>query len=239
LRPAIVIPYSIRAGIHGALALGPALGGGNIMAYTGLWGVYMNIIDILVIISLALFYILFLGRTILLYTQGIKVWVIGTSTKKLFEIVLEKILLPLALIIQFVFIIIAALHIQTPAIVSNFVITIAWIKYIGIVFCYAGLILFLLALISFGKAWRIGIDENNSNSLITTGIFKYSRNPIFLFMDLYVTGIMAIYPTVIFLLLATGTIIGIHLQIVREERFLLHKFGEKYVEYKSRTRRYI
>ena len=199
----------------------------------------MNIIDILTIISLALFYILFLGRTILLYKKGIKVWVIGTSTKKISEIILEKILLPSALLINFIFIIITALHINLPAIISSYLIKIIWIKYIGIIFCYIGLIIFLLALISFGKSWRIGIDEKNSNELVTNGIFKYSRNPIFLFMDLYFIGIMLIYPNIVFILLALGTIVGIHLQILREEEFLIKKFGEKYIEYKNKTRRYI
>ena len=199
----------------------------------------MNILDILTIISLALFYILFLGRTILLYKKGIKVWVIGTSTKKISEIILEKILLHSALLINFIFIIITALHINLPAIISSYLIKIIWIKYIGILFCYIGLIIFLLALISFGKSWRIGIDEKNSNELVTNGIFKYSRNPIFLFMDLYFIGIMLIYPNIVFMLLALGTIIGIHSQILREEEFLIKKFGEKYIEYKNKTRRYI
>ena len=183
----------------------------------------MDIIDILVIISLAIFYILFLGRTVLLYKKGIKVWVIGTSTRKISEIILEKILLPLALLISFIFTIITALHIKLPDIISNYLINLFWIKYIGIMFCYIGLIIFLFALISFGKSWRIGIDENNSNELITNGMFKYSRNPIFLFMDLYFLGIMLIYPNIIFILLAIGTIIGIHSQILREEKFLLNK----------------
>jgi len=199
----------------------------------------MEIIDILVIISLAIFYILFLGRTVLLYKKGIKVWVIGTSTRKISEIILEKILLPLVLLISFILTIITALHIKLPAIISNYLINIIWIKYIGITFCYIGLIIFLSALISFGKSWRIGIDENNSNELITNGIFKYSRNPIFLFMDLYFAGIMLIYPNIIFTLLAIGTIIGIHSQILREEKFLLNKFGEKYIKYKDETRRYL
>jgi len=199
----------------------------------------MDIIDILVIISLAIFYILFLGRTVLLYKKGIKVWVIGTSTRKISEIILEKILLPLALLISFIFTIITALHIKLPDIISNYLINLFWIKYIGIMFCYIGLIIFLFALISFGKSWRIGIDENNSNELITNGMFKYSRNPIFLFMDLYFTGIMLIYPNIVFILLAIGTIIGIHSQILREEKFLLNKFGERYIKYKNETRRYI
>jgi protein-S-isoprenylcysteine O-methyltransferase Ste14 len=202
-------------------------------------GSKMDSIDILVIISLALFYGLFIGRTILLYKKGVKVWVIGTSTKKFFETALEKILLPLVLALSFVLIIITALPLQLPATISNYLIKITWIKYIGILLCYIGLIIFLAALISFGKAWRIGIDETSANELVTTGIFKYSRNPIFLFMDLYFIGVMLIYPTILFALLAICTIIGIHLQILREENFLLNKFGNKYIAYKKQTRRYI
>jgi protein-S-isoprenylcysteine O-methyltransferase Ste14 len=202
----------------------------------------MKTIDCLVIISLTIFYILFVGRTILLYRKGIKVWVIGTSTKKLLENILENILFPV-LILWSIFIILTALHINLSAIISdyliNYLINILWIKYIGIIFCYIGLIIFATALLSFGKAWRIGIDENNSNELITNGIFKYSRNPIFLFMDLYFSGIMIIYPNILFITVATGTIIGIHFQILREEIFLQTKFGEKYMEYKKQTRRYL
>jgi protein-S-isoprenylcysteine O-methyltransferase Ste14 len=198
----------------------------------------MNVIDILAIISLLIFYILFLGRTILLYKKGIKVWVIGTSAKNLLEMILENILFPV-LAIWSIFIIITAFHIKMPSTISNYLINISCVKYIGIIFCYFGLSIFLSALISFGKAWRIGIDERNSNKLITTGIFKYTRNPIFLFMDLYFIGIMLIYPTVIFTLTAIGTAIGMQLQIMREEKFLSEKFGEEYQKYKKNTGRYV
>jgi len=148
----------------------------------------MRLIDIFVIISLAIFYILFIGRTVLLYKNGIKVWVIGTSTKKLLEIILENVLLPFLLLSSFIFIIITAFQINLPIMISAYLININWIKYVGIILCYAGLVIFLFALISFGKAWRIGIDEENSNELTTFGMFKFSRNPIFLFMDLYYIG---------------------------------------------------
>ena len=194
----------------------------------------MNIIDLIVIISLAVFYILFFGKTILLYRNGIKVWIIGTKTKKPSEILLSSLLL-----LSFIFIIITSLHIKLPIIISKFLINIIWIKYIGIIFCITSLGIFFLALISFGKAWRIGIDETNSNELITSGIFKYSRNPVFLFMDLYSTGIMLIYPNIIFIIIMICTILCIHIQILQEEKFLINKFSNKYIEYMKKTRRYI
>ncbi|MDR0572792.1 MAG: isoprenylcysteine carboxylmethyltransferase family protein [Tannerella sp.] len=198
----------------------------------------MNIIDVFVIISIIIFYMLFIGRTIILYKNGVKVWVIGTSTKKLPELILENILFP-ALLFWTIFVILITLHVNLPPIISRYFINIVWLKYIGIALCFVGLIIFLLALISFGKAWRIGIDEKNTNELITTGMFKYSRNPIFLFMDMYFMGIMLIYPNIVFIIIAICTVTGIHLQILREEKFLENKFGEKYIEYKRQTRRYI
>lgn len=195
-------------------------------------------INILVLISLLLFYLLFIGRTIILYKRGVKVWVIGTSSKKVFEIILENILMPV-LILWSIFVVLTALHIPMPDIISKLLLNIFWLEYAGILFCYLGLIIFLMALISFGQSWRIGIDEQNSHELITTGIFKYSRNPIFLFMDLYFTGIMLIYPNIVFIVITICVIIGIHLQILREEKFLLHKFGEEYSKYKTQTRRYL
>jgi protein-S-isoprenylcysteine O-methyltransferase Ste14 len=200
-------------------------------------GLKMNIFDILVIFSLAIFYVLFLGRTILLYKNGTKVWVIGTSTKKVFEIILENILFPV-LILWSIFLVLITLDTDFPQIIVMHLLNIFWLKYLGIIMCYIGIIIFLLALIAFGKAWRIGIDEKYSNDLITRGIFKYSRNPIFLFMDIYFLGITLIYPNIIFILITFGVIIGIHLQIIREEKFLFSKFGEKYVIYKKQTRRY-
>ncbi|GHU21719.1 hypothetical protein FACS1894164_02650 [Spirochaetia bacterium] len=198
----------------------------------------MSLIDILVIISLVVFYALFIGRTIILYKKGVKVWVIGTSTKRTIEIILENILFPV-LVLWSIYIILTSFHIELPNILSNNIFSILWIKYAGIIFCYIGLIIFFLALLSFGKAWRIGIDEQNSNELITNGVFKYSRNPIFLFMDLYFTGIMLIYSTIVFIIIAMEAVIGIHLQILREEKCLSEKFKKKYLEYKKQTRRYL
>ena len=198
----------------------------------------MDSIDVLVIISLAVFYVLLVGRTVLLYKKGIKVWVIGTSAKKPHEIILENILVPV-LLVWSIFVIAAAVRVSLPPVISKTVINPGWTKYVGITLCWIGLIIFLLALISFGKAWRIGIDENNSNELITSGIFGYSRNPVFLFMDLYFAGIMLIYPNAVFITVAICAASGIHLQILREEKFLLQKFGDKYAEYQKRTRRYL
>ncbi|MDR0724633.1 MAG: isoprenylcysteine carboxylmethyltransferase family protein [Prevotellaceae bacterium] len=195
-------------------------------------------VNILVITSLAIFYSLFIGRTALLYSDGIKVWVIGTSSQNRFEKILEGILFPF-LLLWTISIVCMALNLRINHIVFEILFSVSLLKWIGIVWCYIGLFIFLWALISFGKAWRIGIDKTHSNELVMTGIFSLSRNPIFLFIDIYFMGILLIYPNILFITLTLCTIIGIHFQIIREEKFLLNKFGEKYAEYKRKTRRYL
>jgi hypothetical protein len=94
----------------------------------------MKAIDILVLVSLALFYALFLGRTVLLYKKGVKVWVIGSSGKKTIEKILENILFPV-LLAWSVLLIVTALKIKLPAFISNYVVNIFWLKYTGAAFC--------------------------------------------------------------------------------------------------------
>jgi protein-S-isoprenylcysteine O-methyltransferase Ste14 len=132
-----------------------------------------------------------------------------------------------------------ALDVPVHAVVFDILVTVSLLKWIGIALCYAGLVIFLWALISFGKAWRIGIDEAHSGELITTGIFAVSRNPIFLFMDMYFTGILLIYPNVLFTVATLCAITGIHFQILREEKFLLNRFKDRYTGYKRKTGRYL
>ncbi|MDR1783755.1 MAG: isoprenylcysteine carboxylmethyltransferase family protein [Dysgonamonadaceae bacterium] len=195
----------------------------------------MTISSILVLTSLALFNVLFIGRTVMLYRQGVKVWTIGTSGGNILERLLENVLTPFLLLWN-ALIIMAVFH---APFLSDLVLDVTWLKYAGIALCYCGLAIFLWALVSFGKSWRIGIDEKTSNELITTGAFRYSRNPIFLFMDMYFAGVMLAFPNVIIIILTVCSIVGIHFQILREEKFLFRKFGSKYNEYQRQTRRYI
>ena len=78
------------------------------------------------------------------------------------------------------------------------------------------------------------------SKLVTTGIFKYSRNPMYLGM------IFVIISTSIFYLnyysILTPFIFYfwiIRFQFIREEIFLAKKFGKEYLLYKSKTRRWI
>ena len=193
-----------------------------------------KMINILVLISVGLFLFLMIGRTIMLTKRGIKVWVISGSSKNMAKRILEILFIPGFLTF---FILVAA----TAA--NIFSLPFLWqaskSDIAGITLCYIGLAIFFCALVSFGESWRIGVDEKNSDKLIQKGVFAISRNPIFLFMDMYFLGMALVYPTILFIVICVAFFIGIHMQILSEEAFLKKKFGEEYALYCKKVRRYL
>lgn len=113
------------------------------------------------------------------------------------------------------------------------------IKYFGMSLMILSLIWVLIAQFQMENSWRIGIDEELKTELITTGLFKYSRNPIFLGMLMSLTGLFMTLPTFISLSFFIISNILIQIQIRLEEEFLLKQHGTYYLEYKKKVRRLI
>ena len=186
-------------------------------------------------ILLCIFWFLFMGRTAMLMLRGTRVFVLAKG-KSLPERLLEIILMPALLLwsLQIVFTVF-----RIPLLPAPMFWDFPSLGVTGVTLCAAGLVVFVVALVSFGNAWRVGIDEECSDRLVTDGIFAISRNPIFLFMDLYFIGTFLVFPNWFFLAFFTLSAAGIHRQILNEEKFLGIKFGGAYAEYKRKVRRYI
>ncbi len=112
------------------------------------------------------------------------------------------------------------------------------VSWIGVAFCFVGLALLLLSLVSFGKSFRVGIDVEQPDKLVTTGLFAHTRNPIYVAFVLVLLGQFLVFPDWILLvyLVASGWLI--HRQVLREEEFMRKRYGEEYEEYCRRVRRY-
>ena len=111
-------------------------------------------------------------------------------------------------------------------------------RLIGVILTTIGLSIFLLAYLSFGDSWRVGFDVKSPGALVTNGIFAVSRNPIYLFIDLWFVGTFLINGALIFLIFAIAAIAVQHWQIRQEESFLLQLYGQPYQSYCKRTGRY-
>lgn len=96
-----------------------------------------------------------------------------------------------------------------------------------------------LAQAQMGDSWRIGIDKKNATVLVEKGIFRCSRNPIFLGMILTMIGLFLILPNAVTLLvLILGTCL-IQIQVRLEEEHLNKLHGAAYLDYCRRARRWL
>ena len=97
----------------------------------------------------------------------------------------------------------------------------------------------LLSLVSFGRSFRVGIDVDHLAKLVTTGMFSFSRNPIYVGFAFVLLGQFLIFPNWVLLIYLMAGIWLFHRQVLREEEFLRKHYGQEYVEYSKRVRRYL
>ena len=190
-------------------------------------------IEYIPIFELPVLIIIVIIRSIMLKRQGIKAMVFGVTNKTDF-------LLPPIVFFFFYGIIASVFDLPFPLIFKSYFFDTPFLMYIiAIVLCTASLIFFASAIITFGKSFRVGIDENTKNQLITKGPFAISRNPIYVSMITFIIGLFFAYPNITSSVFLIFMLIVIHRQILREEVFLKKHYGEEYENYFKKVRRYL
>ena len=115
----------------------------------------------------------------------------------------------------------------------------ATLNLIGQTLLLVAVIWVLIAQVHMQKSWRIGIDEDVKTELIQTGLFKLSRNPIFLGMRMMLLGLFLVLPTAATLATLLCGDLLVQIQVRLEEEFLTRTHGETYRTYQKQVRRWI
>ena len=104
----------------------------------------------------------------------------------------------------------------------------------------AGLGIFAAGLRTFAKAKTPVPGTRPTRALVTTGIYRWSRNPIYLAMILVCGGIGLVVRSPWILILPLPLAITLRYAVVaREEAYLERRFGGNYRDYKARVRRWL
>ncbi len=110
---------------------------------------------------------------------------------------------------------------------------------LGFLFGISGLLLCLYAQLKMGSSWRVGIDEKDKTELITSGLYKYIRNPTYLGLFILNAGVWLIWPTWTVFIFMLVFFLMMEIQVRCEEEYLYSIHGDKYIAYRKKTKRYI
>lgn len=79
-----------------------------------------------------------------------------------------------------------------------------------------------------------------ATTIVTTGPFRFTRNPLYLGFTIFYTGVSLLVNSLWMLLLLPLVLLLMTVGVIeREERYLERKFGQQYLVYKQRTRRWL
>jgi protein-S-isoprenylcysteine O-methyltransferase Ste14 len=98
----------------------------------------------------------------------------------------------------------------------------------------------LIAQLSMGDSWRVGVDESEVTDLVRSGLFAWVRNPIFSFMGLTTAGLLLLVPNLWSLAGGVLVALGIELQVrFVEEPHLARTQGASYADYAASVGRFV
>ncbi|WP_417704625.1 methyltransferase family protein [Rheinheimera aquimaris] len=117
-----------------------------------------------------------------------------------------------------------------------------WRQVLAGIFTVTGIVIALSGVLAFRKA-NTTVDPRvpqQSSSLVIRGIYRYSRNPMYLGFLLLLLALACYLMNVAAIALLPLFVLYMNrFQIVPEERFLLQKFGADYQAYCERVRRWL
>ena len=110
--------------------------------------------------------------------------------------------------------------------------------YLSYALLIIGLFFIVYSMVNLGRSTRLGLPSEDT-VLKTNGLYKISRNPIYVGFNLLTIASIVYSLNITIILAGIYSIIVYHLIILGEEKFLENRFGQDYMDYKKRARRYL
>lgn len=186
------------------------------------------IYQITAILILAAFYTFYFAKIIIQKRQSIKTNQMGIGNKPRKVLLIERIM-SCATVLTAVF------GVGSIFLVKQF--PAEGIRIAGMAAGIMGVIFFAAATITMKTSWRVGIPEEKT-SLVTDGIYKWSRNPAFLGFDLLYLSVCLMFFNIPLVCVSCWAAVMLHIQILQEETHMQNMFGNEYILYKKHTLRY-
>ena len=186
----------------------------------------MNISQITVLAILTLFYGAWFFRQVTLCRRGVEGVRLGQGDKAPEVRCQERRLAAATLLLGIVQYVVALTDNALLAVCP----TRAWMWVVGTVAGVVGIAYLVMALSAMQTNWRAGIDTARQTGLVQSGIYRFSRNPVFVGFALMYCGVLLILPNYLLGVLTGVALVLCPRPIICEERCLAQRFGEAYDE---------
>jgi len=110
---------------------------------------------------------------------------------------------------------------------------------LGVALFIAGLSLYFVSRLTLGRFFSEAIRIKPEHKLITNGPYRFIRHPIYLGEILYFLSIPMIFGSIYGFFVMLALIPMLLHRIGVEEKVLISKFGQEYIEYTQKTKKLI
>lgn len=114
-----------------------------------------------------------------------------------------------------------------------------YMQWIALFIFFEAILFLTVSLWHLGRFTKMGLPNQDEIQLQTGGIYRLSRNPMYLGLILMAIASVIYVPHPVNMIAAFLGIVIHHRIITNEEKFLSEKFGKQYKAYLSETRRYL
>jgi protein-S-isoprenylcysteine O-methyltransferase Ste14 len=109
----------------------------------------------------------------------------------------------------------------------------------GLGILFVALSIMVMGQQQMGNAWRIGVNPKAPGEMVTHGLFRYSRNPIYIGMRLTNLGLFLVLPNALTLVLLVLGDVVLQIQVRLEEDYLRTVHGAVYDEFCRHVPRWV
>jgi protein-S-isoprenylcysteine O-methyltransferase Ste14 len=113
-----------------------------------------------------------------------------------------------------------------------------WMSWIGACSLCVSTGVLLLSFYGLGSSLKYGLPEKETQ-LITSGLYRFSRNPMYLGVFMVTLSCLIFFPNVLNIIIGLYCISMHYLMALGEEKFLTERFGSEWEEYKKKVRRFL
>jgi protein-S-isoprenylcysteine O-methyltransferase Ste14 len=140
--------------------------------------------------------------------------------------------------------IVAALVLLVASLVAGFAGATAdvppWVGALGVIVCLGAIGLVFVAQLQMGASWRIGVDPEERTALVTAGVYRQVRNPIYTGMVAFAVGQVLVVPSMWSLVAVAVLVVGVELQVrVVEEPYLARVHGTAFAGWCATSGRFL